>query len=82
MKDITREIEKSLRNEEIASNRITRGLKALEVGCYVVAKQAAELCLRDAEFIEQRMAACSIRLIAELQDEEITKNFLKEIYDI
>ena len=80
--ELEREMKRSLRNEEIASSRITRGLKALEIGCYAVAKQAAELCLSEAEFIDQRMAACSIRLIAELQDEKLTKDFLATVYGI
>lgn len=82
MKEITRELERTVRNEEIASSRITRALKALEVGCYIVAIQAADLCLTEAEVIEQRMAAMAIKQVAQLRDEKAAKEFLATAYDI
>lgn len=81
-KEVVNKIEATLLNEKRASIRITRALKALEAGCYIVARQAAELALTEAEFIEQRACAYAIKLIAELQDDEVTKKFLAEIYDI
>lgn len=82
MKEITREMKKSLKNDEIASYRITRALQALEIGCYIVAIQACDLCLKDAEFIEQRMAAMYIKAVAQLRDEKAAKEFLATAYDI
>lgn len=72
----------TMRNEEKASNRITRALRALEVGCYIVAIQACDLCLSEAEVIEQRMAAMAIKQVAQLQDEKAAKEFLATAYDI
>lgn len=82
MRKITRELERTVRNEEIASSRITRALKALEVGCYIVAIQACDLCLTEAEVIEQRMAAMAIKQVAQLRDEKAAKEFLATAYDI
>lgn len=81
-KEVVNKIQETLLNEEKASIRITRALKALEAGCYTVAKQAAELALIEAEIIEQRMACLSILMICEHQDDELTKKFLTSAYDI
>lgn len=81
-KEIVNKIQETLTREERCSNRITRGLRALEARCYPVAKQAAELALTDCEWIEQRMAALSIIMIAELKDDKVTETFLASAYDI
>ena len=81
-KEIVNKIEATLLNEERASIRITRAFKALEVGCYVVARQAAELALTEAEFIEQRLAALHLLHIATVADDEYTKKQLEIAYDI
>lgn len=81
-KEVVNKIEATLLNEKRASIRITRALKALEAGCYIVARQAAELALTEAEFIEQRMACLAILMICEHEDDVLTKKFLTSAYDI
>lgn len=72
----------TMRNEEKASNRITRALRALEVGCYIVAIQACDLCLSEAEVIEQRLCALHLKSLALTGDAEYIKEQLRIAYDI
>lgn len=81
-REIIKGIETTLRNEERTSKRITRALTALETNCYPIAKQAAELALKDAEIIEQRLALQAILMICNQQDDVLTKEFLASTYDI
>lgn len=81
-KETMDQIKKSLNKDEITSRRITRALRALEIGCYLVAVQACDLALRDCEWIEQRMAIMAIKDVAITADKDVVKEFLNKAYEI
>ncbi len=81
-KEVIDQIKESLNKEEKTSKRITRALRALEIGCYPVAIDACELALRDCEWIEQRMAIMAIKDVAITADKDVVKAFLDKAYEI
>lgn len=81
-KETMDQIKKSLNKDEITSRRITRALRALEIGCYPVAVQACDLALRDCEWIEQRMAIMAIKDVAITADKDVVNAFLNKAYEI
>ena len=75
-------IVESVQKERKTQERITRILKCLEAGNYILATKVCDLAMTEAEFIQDRLTIMYLKQIAYNGTDELTKAILDKAYNI